>query len=109
MKTETLWSRFLRLLYLLFTLGLIKGLIGMAVGLGLGYGLVLAVVGTIRELLGAGSLLDKPVFVTTANGGWYEPVGLFRLAPSAFFIIGLLIWAGHRFARTDDEPRKGQR
>ena len=79
------------------------------IGNGLGYGLVLAVVGTIRELLGAGSLLDNPVFVTTANGGWYEPVGLFRLAPSAFFIIGLLIWAGHRFARTDDEPRKGQR
>ncbi len=26
------------------------------------------------------------------NGGWYQPNGLFLLAPSAFFIIGLLIW-----------------
>jgi Na+-transporting NADH:ubiquinone oxidoreductase subunit D len=30
---------------------------------------------------------------TVQNGGWYQPNGLFLLAPSAFFIIGLLIWA----------------
>ena len=29
---------------------------------------------------------------TVQNGGWYQPNGLFLLAPSAFFIIGLLIW-----------------
>ena len=29
----------------------------------------------------------------TANGGWYEANGLMLLPPSAFFIIGLLIWA----------------
>ena len=79
------------------------------IGTGLGYGLVLAIVGTIRELLGAGSILDEPVFVTAANGGWYETNGLFRLAPSAFFIIGLLIWVGHRFAEPTNEPRKGRR
>jgi len=76
------------------------------IGNGLGYGLVLAIVGTIRELLGAGSLLDESVFVTAANGGWYEPIGLFRMSPSAFFIIGLLIWAGHRFAKPADNARK---
>ena len=27
------------------------------------------------------------------NGGWYEPNGFMLLAPGAFFIIGLLIWA----------------
>jgi len=43
MKTDTLWSRILRFFYLLFSLGLIKGLIGMAIGMGAGYGLVTAV------------------------------------------------------------------
>jgi Na+-transporting NADH:ubiquinone oxidoreductase subunit D len=32
------------------------------------------------------------VLVTVQNGGWYQPNGLFLLAPSAFFIIGLMIW-----------------
>ncbi|HBX26215.1 MAG TPA: NADH:ubiquinone reductase (Na(+)-transporting) subunit D, partial [Gammaproteobacteria bacterium] len=26
------------------------------------------------------------------NGGWYVPNGLLLLPPSAFFIIGFLIW-----------------
>ena len=27
------------------------------------------------------------------DGGWYEPNGLMLLAPSALFIVALLIWA----------------
>ncbi|MFO7705302.1 MAG: NADH:ubiquinone reductase (Na(+)-transporting) subunit D, partial [Halopseudomonas sp.] len=27
------------------------------------------------------------------EGGWYQPNGLLLLPPSAFFIIGLIIWA----------------
>jgi Na+-transporting NADH:ubiquinone oxidoreductase subunit NqrD len=30
---------------------------------------------------------------TVADGGWFHPLGLMQLAPAAFFIIGLLIWA----------------
>jgi Na+-transporting NADH:ubiquinone oxidoreductase subunit D len=33
------------------------------------------------------------IIPTVANGGWYVPNGLLLLAPSAFFIIGLFIWA----------------
>jgi len=73
------------------------------IGNGFGYGLVLAIVGSIRELLGAGTLLDATVFATTEAGGWYTTNGLFRLAPSAFFIIGLLIWATQRFARSPED------
>jgi Na+-transporting NADH:ubiquinone oxidoreductase subunit D len=62
-------------------------------GNGLGYSLILIVVGSIRELLGKGTLLGFTVLPTTADGGWFEPLGLMALAPSAFFIIGLLIWA----------------
>ncbi|WP_419719634.1 NADH:ubiquinone reductase (Na(+)-transporting) subunit D [Maritalea porphyrae] len=60
---------------------------------GLGYSAVLIVVGTIRELLGTGMLLGRTILPTVETGGWFEPLGLMLLAPSAFFIIGLLIWA----------------
>ncbi len=63
------------------------------IGNGLGYGLVLLLVGFCRELLGAGKLLGVAVLATTGEGGWYLPNGLMLLPPSAFFIIGLLIWA----------------
>jgi Na+-transporting NADH:ubiquinone oxidoreductase subunit D len=63
------------------------------IGSGLGFGLVLILVGSIRELLGSGSLLGYPILPLVTEDGWYYPIGLMLLAPSAFFIIGLLIWA----------------
>jgi Na+-transporting NADH:ubiquinone oxidoreductase subunit D len=68
-------------------------------GNGFGYSLILITVATIRELFGAGTLLGFPVFELTSNGGWYEANGLMLLPPSAFFIIGLMIW-GIRTWRT---------
>lgn len=62
-------------------------------GNGLGYALVLALVGGLRELLGSGSLLGVPVLLTREAGGWYEPLALFLLPPSAFFLLGGLVWA----------------
>ena len=62
------------------------------VGNGLGYGLILMLVGIIRELFGAGSLFGITILETVNNGGWYVPNGMLLLPPSAFFIIGLLIW-----------------
>ena len=63
-------------------------------GNGLGYSLILIIVGFFRELLGSGKLLGievlKPI---SSEGGWYQPNGLMLLPPSAFFIIGLTIWA----------------
>lgn len=59
---------------------------------GMGYALVLVIVSFVRELFGSGSLLGFEIFKTVKNGGWYEPNGLLLLAPSAFFLIGLLIW-----------------
>lgn len=63
-------------------------------GLGnsVGYSLVLVIVGGVRELLGAGTLLDIPILPLVQDGGWYVQNGLAVLAPAAFFIIGLLIW-----------------
>ncbi|USE34358.1 NADH:ubiquinone reductase (Na(+)-transporting) subunit D [Endozoicomonas sp. SCSIO W0465] len=62
-------------------------------GNGLGYGCVLMIVAFFRELFGAGNLFGVEIFATVNNGGWYVPNGLMLLAPSAFFLIGLLIWA----------------
>lgn len=61
-------------------------------GNGAGYGMILVIVATIRELIGSGKLLGFTVFETIQNGGWYQTNGLFLLAPSAFFIIGFLVW-----------------
>ena len=62
-------------------------------GNGLGYSLILVVVGVFRELLGSGKLWGYQVLSLSSEGGWYVPNGLMLLSPSAFFIIGLTIWA----------------
>lgn len=62
------------------------------VGNGLGYSLVLVVVAVIRELLGAGTLLGFVILPLARDGGWYVPNQMLLLPPSAFFIIGFLIW-----------------
>ena len=62
-------------------------------GNGLGYSFVLIVVGVIRELFGAGSLMGIEILPVVTEGGWYNPNGLLLLPPSAFFLIGFLIWA----------------
>ena len=63
------------------------------IGNGLGYGAVLLFVGFIRELFGSGSLFGIEVFSLVNNGGWYVANGMMLLPPSAFFVIGLMIWA----------------
>ncbi|MBP7275938.1 MAG: NADH:ubiquinone reductase (Na(+)-transporting) subunit D [Kiritimatiellae bacterium] len=65
-------------------------------GNGLGYGLVLVLVALVRELLGSGKILGHaviPAFAYERLG--YVNNGLMLLAPGAFIVLGLLIWA-HR-------------
>ena len=67
-------------------------------GLGnaIGYGAVLIIVATFRELLGSGTLFNysiMPASIYLENGGWYVNNGLMLLAPGAFIILGLIIWA----------------
>jgi len=47
----------------------------------------------VRELFGAGTLLGVQILPLISEGGWYERNGMMLLPPSAFFIIGMLIWA----------------
>ena len=62
-------------------------------GNALGYSVILIGVALIREPLGAGTLMGFEIFPTVSNGGWYYSNGMLLLSPSAFFIIGLFIWA----------------
>jgi len=64
-----------------------------AIGSGFGYSIILVLVAFFRELFGSGTLFGISILPLTTEGGWYKANGLMLLAPSAFFIIGLLIWA----------------
>jgi Na+-transporting NADH:ubiquinone oxidoreductase subunit D len=61
-------------------------------GNGLGYSLVLILVGFVRELFGSGKLLGYTVLKPVTEGGWYSTNGLMLISPSAFFLIGVLVW-----------------
>ncbi|NQZ49811.1 MAG: NADH:ubiquinone reductase (Na(+)-transporting) subunit D, partial [Moritella sp.] len=63
------------------------------IGNGLGYGAILLAVATVREIFGSGTWFGIEILPLIQNGGWYQSNGLLLLPPSAFFIIGLLIWA----------------
>jgi Na+-transporting NADH:ubiquinone oxidoreductase subunit D len=63
------------------------------IGSGLGYSAFLIALGIIRELFGAGKLMGYEVLPVINDGGWYQPNGMLLLPPSAFFLIGLFIWA----------------
>lgn len=62
------------------------------VGNGLGYSMVLMSIGFVRELLGSGKLFGLEILQTVNDGGWYTTNGLMLMPPSAFFLIGCLIW-----------------
>jgi Na+-transporting NADH:ubiquinone oxidoreductase subunit D len=62
------------------------------IGNGIGYSVVLIIVASVRELFGAGTLLGIEILPLIQNGGWYVPNQMLLLPPSAFFIIGFLIW-----------------
>jgi Na+-transporting NADH:ubiquinone oxidoreductase subunit D len=67
-------------------------------GNGLGYGIVLIAVAAIRELLGFGTLLNFKIMPESFVGN-----GLVLLAPGAFIILGLLIWAQRTVSKYVEE------
>jgi len=62
-------------------------------GNGLGYGVILILVSAVRELLGSGNLLGFKIIPDFLYNAGYENMGLMLLAPGAFIVLGLLIWA----------------
>ena len=75
------------------------------IGNGLGYSVVLIAVAVVRELFGTGKLMGIEILPLVTEGGWYNPNGLMLLPPSAFFLIGLFIWALRSFQKDQvEEP-----
>ena len=65
-------------------------------GNGVGYGSILIIVSIFREIFGSGQLYGYqviPLSIYVESGGWYMNNGLMLLAPGAFIVLGLLIWA----------------
>jgi Na+-transporting NADH:ubiquinone oxidoreductase subunit D len=61
-----------------------------ALGNGAAYGAILLFVASVRELAGSGALFGYPLLTSQA---WFVPNQIMLYAPSAFFIIGLIVWA----------------
>ncbi|TCT14977.1 electron transport complex protein RnfE [Natranaerovirga pectinivora] len=78
------------------------------VGMGLGFTLALTLIGAVRELLGAGAIFgfevmnaitgfiynllgDGQLFGLQVIGEQFEAIGIFVLAPGAFFVLGFLL------------------
>lgn len=74
------------------------------IGNGLGYSFFLIILGTVRELFGSGKLLGFEILPLATEGGWYVSNGLLLLPPSAFFLIGLIIWAIRAYKPAQVEP-----
>ncbi|PLX66076.1 MAG: NADH:ubiquinone reductase (Na(+)-transporting) subunit D [Denitrovibrio sp.] len=72
------------------------------IGNAAGYSIVLIQVAFARELIGSGELLGFTIMKPVTEGGWYTPNGLFLLAPSAFFLIGVIIWAAKLTVAKED-------
>ncbi|EHR40124.1 MULTISPECIES: NADH:ubiquinone reductase (Na(+)-transporting) subunit D [Alishewanella] len=67
------------------------------IGNGLGYSVVLLVVAFIRELGGSGSVFGVQIMPLISEGGWYQPMGILLMPPSAFIIIACFIWVLRTF------------
>ncbi len=74
------------------------------IGNGLGYSVMLLLLGVIRELFGAGKLFGIDIIPLVKDGGWFVPNGLLLLPPSAFFLIGLIIWVLRQWKTNQVEP-----
>lgn len=59
---------------------------------GLGYSAVLIVIGVVREIFGAGTLLGFHVIPQAFYAQGYVNNGLMMLAPGAFFLLGAVVW-----------------
>lgn len=74
-----------------------------ALGNGLGYALVIITIGFFRELFGSGKLFGLQVVPQWLYDLGYVDNGLMVLAPGAFILMGLLIWAQRRMTGYTEE------
>lgn len=78
-----------------------------SLGMGAGFTIALLCLGSVRELLGAGSLLGIPIF-----GPSFEPWVIMLLPPGGFFVLGawllLFAWIKERQMQRKTQPNPVQ-
>jgi len=72
-------------------------------GNGLGYGGILISVAFFREILGSGTVYGIPVIPDSFYDAGYQNMGLMVLAPGAFIILGLIVWAQRIVSGIEEE------
>ena len=72
-------------------------------GNGLGYGGILISVAFFREILGSGTVYGIPVMPDSFYDAGYQNMGLMLLAPGAFIILGLIVWAQRIVSGIEEE------
>lgn len=69
-------------------------------GMGLGFTLALTILGSVREILGAGQIFGIQIMPSA-----YQPAAIMIMAPGAFFALGILL-AVFNAVRKKSESRK---
>ena len=59
------------------------------IGMGLGFTLALGILGAVREIIGSGAIFGYQF--------WDTPIGIFALAPGAFFVLAMLAAIQNKF------------
>jgi electron transport complex protein RnfE len=72
--------------------------------MGLGFTFALTIIGFVRELIGAGTVLGGTSLETYVMPAGYEPITIMVLAPGAFIVLGLLFALFNYFK--DKESKK---
>lgn len=68
------------------------------VGNSIGYAAILMIVAFCRELLGSGTVFGLQIVPQGLYEAGYSNMGIMVLAPGAFIILGLLIWAQRTYS-----------
>lgn len=72
------------------------------IGNGLGYAYILVVIGAVRELIGAGTLLGFPIIPQCAYDAGYVNNGMMTMPAMAMILLGCVIWA-HRAMNKEEK------
>lgn len=80
-----------------------------ALGMGLGFMFALLCMGTVREALGNGTILDGTPFGFAAFGAGFQPWAIMVLPPGGFFVLGswLLLFAWMKERRSSTQEAAG--